>query len=544
MSYLLAPTLVIAAAVFWTKANAGEQLSTASAFTTLSVVVLVSLPLTNLIGAWPNLVSAAACFNRVQTFLLAHERQDHRLVSACPAHASPNQIDDNPLNGGIELQTVHVPSSEMASAGQQAVIRVEALSVSVNGRTAPLLKDINVSFRRSTITVVTGPVGSGKSTLLKAILGEIAPTKGFVRASTTNTAYCDQSPWLPNATIRAIVVGPRAVYDEPWYSKVIHACALEVDLSKLSEGDESIAGSGGITLSGGQKQRLALARAIYSREPLIILDGIFSALDNATSYAVFSRLCSDQGLFRELGSTVILATHNASHLRAANHIIVLAEDGSIAQQGRLSELRNQAGYIKSLLMENIEDTTNEAVLVLEPKATKLGPSMMATVDAPDSRRRTGDYQSYQYYFKSIGLSRFLVFLLMAAVFMWTGKISQIFLRIWTEQGTSKQPGLWFTLYAMCALVGGLAAGAVVYWWWIVVIPHSAGYMHQILLTAVMRAPLSFFSSTDSGITLNRFSQDMTLIDQDLPRGSMTTTFDILNVRIGCYGPDPALSAVH
>jgi ABC-type multidrug transport system fused ATPase/permease subunit len=71
----------------------------------------------------------------------------------------------------------------------------------------------------------------------------------------TSVAYCPQTPWIMNDTIRQNIVGP-AAYDPKWYNFVIRACALESDFENIAGGDLSKAGSSGITLSGGQKQRI------------------------------------------------------------------------------------------------------------------------------------------------------------------------------------------------------------------------------------------------------------------------------------------------
>lgn len=68
-------------------------------------------------------------------------------------------------------------------------------------------------------------------------------------------------------------------------------------------------GSAGISLSGGQKQRLAIARAVYSRQSLVMLDDVFSGLDASTEEIIFNRLLGKQGLLRRNHVTVILVTH-------------------------------------------------------------------------------------------------------------------------------------------------------------------------------------------------------------------------------------------
>lgn len=77
------------------------------------------------------------------------------------------------------------------------------------------------------------------------------------------TAYCSQTPWLCNGTIKETIVG-QSDYDEAWYKRVVSVCALKTDLESIGGGDASVVGSQGSTLSGGQKQRLVsvMARVI------------------------------------------------------------------------------------------------------------------------------------------------------------------------------------------------------------------------------------------------------------------------------------------
>jgi ABC-type bacteriocin/lantibiotic exporter with double-glycine peptidase domain len=169
-----------------------------------------------------------------------------------------------------------------------------------------LLTDINMRMFPRTINMVVGKVGSGKSSLLKAIIGENMPSQGTIRTE-TSVGYCDQVPWLRNTTIRNNITG-QSQLDEKWLATVIRSCALDEDLAHLPQGQETIVGSRGVALSGGQKQRVALARAVYSRSNLIVLDDVFSSLDQTTSNTVFHRLLGANGLLR--ASTVILATSN------------------------------------------------------------------------------------------------------------------------------------------------------------------------------------------------------------------------------------------
>jgi len=90
---------------------------------------------------------------------------------------------------------------------------------------------------------------------LNAILGECSSSGGFVHMHSDSVAYCHQTPWILNTTIRNNIIG-QSNFDLEWYQKVVAACALSEDICRMEKGDQTMAGSGGTTLSGGQKQRL------------------------------------------------------------------------------------------------------------------------------------------------------------------------------------------------------------------------------------------------------------------------------------------------
>ncbi|KAJ2027889.1 hypothetical protein IWW57_002410, partial [Coemansia sp. S610] len=107
--------------------------------------------------------------------------------------------------------------------------------------------------------------------------------------------YMEQSPWIMNGTMRAnIVFGSE--FDEVYYWKVIHACALTQDLESWADGDQTLIGERGVNISGGQRARLALARAVYSQADIYILDDPLSAVDVHVKRHILDNVILGSGL--------------------------------------------------------------------------------------------------------------------------------------------------------------------------------------------------------------------------------------------------------
>ncbi|KAI8230251.1 ABC transporter atnG [Colletotrichum sp. SAR 10_77] len=524
LSDQMTPAVVVTAAVFWTRAD-GFTIS--QAFTSLAIVALVSTPLANLIGSYPTFVSSVACFGRIQEFLVQDERRPDQVQDTDAverkASVSTTSITDTTSHTtskhrAIEMKEMHAPQPSEKSG---VAISLENVNVGVEGKDDPILRDITLSIPRAKYTEVTGVVGCGKSTLLKTILGELPLTSGGIRFVQPNTsvAFCEQSAWLRNISIKENIVGQERFEDE-WYGRVLFACDLKQDISRLPKGDDTLVGSGGITLSGGQKQRVALARAVFARRSIVLLDDPFSALDAETRTKVFSRLLGAEGLLRKGDTTVIHATPAGPRKTIADNVILLSKTGSVEQAGPSISL--------ATALKDVDVEPQPEDRIQQNEDLSAAGKTSETKDEDATRRQSGDFSLYKFYLRSIGPALTITFILAAATYIFLGFMPNIWLRIWTERGTNDgSRGAYFGAYlAFCigtVLFSGLAIGL----FFVVVIPHSATRLHWQLLDSVLKAPLWFFTTVDSGVTLNRFSQDMTLVDQTLPTAFFEVVLDTL-----------------
>ena len=328
-------------------------------------------------------------------------------------------------------------------------------------------------------------------------------------------AYCSQSPWLLNTSIQQSITGlkEQSALDEQWYRSVITACALDDDMSQFPDGDQSVIGSRGFTLSGGQKQRLALARTVYSRPDIALLDDVLSALDANTERTVVDRLFGSLGLFRKCGTTVVLVTHGNRHFGLADHIVVLGANGCVVQQGTYMQLRAQPGLISSAAREPAQGEPQNPRAHTSNILNELKGS--SEEQAWDLARKTGDFSVYKYYLQSIPLLWSALFLGSCVGFAFSYSFPQVWLKWWADAG-GDNVAKYISVYIVLGCCSSFLNFGYLATMLVKITPESGARLHFILLRTVMRAPQAFFASTDTGEILNRFSQDMTLVDHDLP----------------------------
>ncbi|KAI1930027.1 hypothetical protein LOZ60_001286 [Ophidiomyces ophidiicola] len=563
ISQVFSPILTFTVfAVLAKKRGNDDILDFAKVFTSLSLFALLSEPLQSLIMALVTFLGSVGCFARIQEFLDKPTRID-------PRH-KPTDVTDEVTNSSqslpaTERNSITTEKTRVSSApsildtarlsfpfkdvsqplSDRGVITVQDASFGWDPEKAALLKDINLAIPREKLTMIVGPVGCGKSTLLKAILGEVPCMDGRVDVATLNMAYCDQTPWHMNESIRDSIVAV-SDFDEQWYATVIRACSLEEDLRQLPRGDRTIVGSKGIALSGGQSQRISLARAVYAQKEVVILDDVLSGIDASTENHIFHNLFGHNGLLRSLHSTVILVSSSrkiptptilelasnqfvAKRLPYCDHIIALDADGKICEQGKFDDLNSTAGYVSSFTLPPPDwtykpdpDANRELIPVKEEESDGLRTNEALEAAA---NRRTGDVKIYLYYIGSVGWLAALAFVIFVCGFVFCIAFPSIWLKMWAT-ANSERPyerlGYYLGIYVMLGFLAIICLIASCWQMIITMVPKSGETFHLTLLQTVLSAPMSFFSTTDIGVTINRFSQDLQLIDMELPVSALNT----------------------
>ncbi|KAE8452148.1 hypothetical protein EG329_001615 [Mollisiaceae sp. DMI_Dod_QoI] len=519
---ILAPVATFA--VYVIQANsAGRSLDASTAFSILSMLQLVEPPLLELIRTLPALVASLGCFTRIQKFLLAPSRQDHRLSLL---HGSQ---DDLARLGEEDIALRDMSRLSGRTMGDVVVLSGCSFGWSVN---KPLVHNIDMRIKHGSFCMIIGPTGCGKSTLVKGILGETPSSTGFVYLATNSFAFADQDPWTVNSTIKAGVCG-ESFFDERFYQEVIDCCGLREDLKALPKGDMTVVGSKGISLSGGQKSRLALARAVFARKKVLMLDDVFSGLDADTEEHIFRKLFSRSGLLRRIDTTVILVTHAVARLSYADWVIVLNKEGVIAEQGTYESLRRSDAYVANLDVQFKQTATAAVEQPVEAKRLEIDVAEVDEEGAVLSARRTGDWDTYKHYFAAAGWKSTVSAGIWSFIYVAAIKAPGLLVKYFT--GPDKTTSSNKSFMAILGATGGISLFALAFLVWQVslgMIPRASIGLHQRLLDTVLSAPLTFFTKTDTGTTLNRFSQDLNAIDTQLPNALLAAVLQLALFLIG------------
>ena len=229
---------------------------------------------------------------------------------------------------------------EVAPHRLERGVRLDDVSFRYPTREAPAIRGLSFEIVAGESFGIIGKTGSGKSTLLDVILGMLEPDRGTVSVDGVpleerrdgwqrSIGYVPQDVYLVDDTLRAnVALG--------WYSddideervlEAIRLAELEDVVAHLPDGFDTRVGERGVRLSGGQRQRVGLARALYTRPSVLVLDEATSNLDQMTERQIVETLTELRG-----GLTMIVVTHRIASVRNCDRVLHL-EAGSIRALG-------------------------------------------------------------------------------------------------------------------------------------------------------------------------------------------------------------------
>ncbi|KAK4444912.1 ABC multidrug transporter [Podospora aff. communis PSN243] len=526
--------MTFAAFAIVSQIQGGSSFSVTQAVTSLAILEVLMYPLSKMIYAIPQAYAALGCFRRIEEFLLSSSWTDRRLSATTNTSRStgsnefPGSIRGNE---SIELQRrlgtqVDPPDTDF----------VTVTNASFGWRDAsPVVKNISMSVTKDTpLTLILGPVGCGKSTLLKGLLGESLILEGTVQARTNKISFCDHNPWIVNASIRENITGESG-YEETFYNSVINACALRTDLEQLPDSDETMVGSKGVTLSGGQKQRITIARAVYSRTQVAIFDDVLTGLDAVTQETLLARVFGPQGMLRKIGTITVLASHAVNKVAVADQVLVLDKEGHVVKQGPPDKITIPQDFIHPASTED-QNIISDKPGSLSTSKQPTGVQEPSPGDGMDQQRQVGDLSVYKFYFSSLGWLSLAIFagaVIASSVF---ATLQYAWITMWSQHNDTSgnsDLGYWLGLYGFFGFIRTSCMIFAIYFMYVIIVPRSGQNLHLSVLQSVMRAPISSLSGTTTGSLINRFSQDMNLVDMTLPATLTNVAFPL--DLTGCLG---------
>ena len=519
--------------IFITYALTGGQLTSSKVYST--IVMLNFLCLTTV--HFPNIglrfaIQAKQIFQRIIDVLEIEESRVSQTVQSI-------NLPHEPTNA-VEFDNFSIFLEEKSKKPLNPQTVDESLE-------KPALQNLTFTVKRGTLCAFVGQIGSGKSILLKSFFNEASKTKGELRFS-GRVAYVEHEAIIFPGTVRSnIIFGGE--FDKTRYNQVIQACCLVDDFKQFPHGDSTEIGERGVNLSGGQKARLSLARALYSEADIYLLDDPLSAVDTHVANVLFTEAI--RGLLKN--KTVLLATHQVHFAREADQMIVL-ENGCIKAMGALDEIIKQDSSILSIFQtrnnrntddvetDNSEEGNKEqspSSLALDGEETELltDRSISSVVDLhpEETKAKTEEakvkeekgklvceekdessevgWRLYWYYIKNAGgvviISSFAALL---AAIEFFNVFYHRYAGHWIEGEST--PG------SVMALLGGFIVAfmlslALREKFYVDLGLKISNRLHGTILYRVVRAPIQFFDTNPTGRILNRFSNDVGVMDRYL-----------------------------
>ncbi|KAK3319209.1 hypothetical protein B0H66DRAFT_476069 [Apodospora peruviana] len=378
----------------------GKPLTVDVAFPALDLFSMLQNSLRDLPNLITVLLNAWVAMGRIEKFMLEPDKED------------------------LDEETSPGPPGELE-------ITISGASFSWPGSSRKVLNDVSIECKPG-LTVVCGKVGIGKTALLQAILGELDQHEGDRTVPHEMVGYCAQTPWLESMSIRENILFS-TVFDETRYWQVMEACCLVEDINKFKGRDLTLIGENGVGLSGGQRARVALARAIYSRARIVLLDDPIAALDHNTAESILSNLFANNDSPLTAGRLIIFVTHRVEIITPYASQFLDVVDGGTVKTIKIEELREHEEELEELAAETV-DTDSQATT--ETPTSPIG----GDTGTPDQfieeehRAHGGVMATVYWQYVKAGRLGWWVFIITSTILYRVAKIGYFwFLKEWGEQ---------------------------------------------------------------------------------------------------------------
>ncbi|KAH9939277.1 uncharacterized protein BXZ73DRAFT_76000 [Epithele typhae] len=497
----------------------GRELTASRVFSSMSVFDIIRNQLHMTFDMIPKMITAKVSLDRVSAFLNDTELLDEfsERTAASAEAVVPPHTTENP--------TIGIRSASFTWSNEND----GTLTPGPNRRNFTLRIDDEIVFRRGRINLIVGPTGSGKTSLLMALLGELhyipnGPDSYVSLPRAGGVAYAAQESWVQNETIRDnILFG--SPFDEERYNKVITQCALKRDLTLFEAGDQTEVGEKGLTLSGGQKARITLARAVYSKADIVLLDDVLAALDVHTARWIVDK-CMKGDLLK--GRTVLLVTHNVAMASPiADFVVSLGTDGRIVSRGSFSKVIARDDQLMK------EFTEEQAQLAKAVEVDAEEPGVEEALNKSDGKLILKEevseghvgWDALSLYFGSMGGRHYVLFWIAIVGFMVLcegfSTIDAFWLGHWATQYEEQSPGevnapYYIAVYTMLMLLG-VVSYCICYVVHVFGALRASRTLHKSLINSILSSTLRWLDQTPTSRIITRCTQDIQSVDDIMPR---------------------------
>ena len=243
----------------------------------------------------------------------------------------------NSIHSEIKLKTkIDISEKQNRKVEFKKNINFNTISFKYQNREDYVFKNVNLEILKGEKVAITGSSGSGKSTFLDLMMGFHDPVSGQISVDNNNIplnsqswrkliGYVPQSIYLFDDTILENITldFDKKNLDKKYFDQCIKIAELTGMVDSLPEKINTIVGEGGIKISGGQKQRIGIARALFKKPSILILDEATNALDKDTEVKIVNNLINNLN-----DVTIIMVTHKLDLIKNFNKIITI-EDNKI-----------------------------------------------------------------------------------------------------------------------------------------------------------------------------------------------------------------------
>lgn len=226
----------------------------------------------------------------------------------------------------FQIETFDKNKNHFATAHFEKELNIDRVSWKYHNQETRVLDNISIRIQKGEAIALIGPSGAGKTTLADIILGLFKPQEGHIYMDGIDVfkiphswakivGYVPQTVFLMDDTIRSnIAFGEKEISDELIWEALEQAAIAEF-VRHLPDGLDTIVGERGMKLSGGQRQRIAIARALYNKPEILVLDEATAALDNETEAVIMESIERLQGKI-----TLIIVAHRLTTIKDCDRI--------------------------------------------------------------------------------------------------------------------------------------------------------------------------------------------------------------------------------